>query len=116
MQRKKKSSSLEQPVPNFTKHDYSDVVGCFLEHDRLMESDISQLTCSDKYQLERTLNRFNDSELNDHLYRIFYFKKTENIALMRRWISYYIRQYPKQIIAKAKPYLDSKKVNARGLA
>ena len=110
MQRKKKSSALEQPVPNFTKHDYSDVVGDFSEHDRLMESDISQLTCSDEYQLERTLNNFNDSELNDHLYRIFYAKKTENIALMRRWISYYVRQYPKQIIAKAKPYLDSKKL------
>ena len=29
---------------------------------------------------------------------------------MRRWISYYVRQYPKQIITKAKPYLDSKKL------
>ena len=96
--------------PNFTGHDYSDVVGDFLEHDRLTENDISQLTCSDEYQLERTLNSFNDSELNDHLYHLFYFKKTENIALMRRWISYYMRQYPKQIIAKAKPYSDSKKL------
>ena len=110
MQRKKKSSALEQPVPNFTGHDYSDVVGDFLEHDRLMESDISQLICSDEYQLERTLNSSNDSELNDHLYHLFYCKKTKNIALMRRWISYYVRQYPKQIIAKAKPYLDSKKL------
>ena len=110
MQRKKKSSALEQPVPNFTGHDYSDVVGDFSEHDRLMESDISQLICSDEYQLEQTLNSFNDSELNDHLYHLFYCKKTKNIALMRRWISYYVRQYPKQIIAKAKPYLDSKKL------
>ena len=54
MQRKKKSSALEQPVPNFTGHDYSDDVGDFSEHDRLMESDISQLTCSDEYQLERS--------------------------------------------------------------
>ena len=52
MQRKKKSSALEQPVPNFTKHDCWDVVGDFSEHDRLMESDISQLTCSDEYQLK----------------------------------------------------------------
>ena len=110
MQRKKKSSALEQPVPNFTGHDYSDVVGDFSEHDRLMESDISQLICSDEYQLERTLNSFNDSELHDHLYHLFYCKKTKNITLMRRWISYYVRQYPKQIIAKAKPYLDSKKL------
>ena len=62
-------------MPNFTKHDYLDVVGDFLEHDRLMESDISQLTCAEEYQLEQTLNNFNDSELNYHLYRIFYAKK-----------------------------------------
>ena len=29
---------------------------------------------------------------------------------MRRWISYYVRQYPKQITAKAQPYLNSKKL------
>ena len=37
-------------------------------------------------------------------------KKTENISLMRRWISYYVRQYPKQITAKVQPYLNSKKL------
>ena len=110
MQRKRKSTALEQPVPNFTGHDYSDVIGDFSEHDRLLENDISQLTCSDEYQLEWTLNSFNDSELNDHLYHLFYCKKTENISLMRRWISYYVRQYPKQITAKAQPYLNSKKL------
>ena len=110
MQRKKKSLALEQPVPNFTGHAYSDVVQDFSEHDRLMESEISQLICSDEYQLERTLNSFNDGELNDHLYHLFYSKKTKNIALMRRWISYYVRQYPKQITIQAKPYLDSKKL------
>ena len=102
--------ALEQPVPNFTGHDYSETVGDFLEHDRLSENDISQLICSDEYQPEQTLNSFNDSELNDHLYHLFYCKKTENIALMRIWISYYVRQYPKQITTKAQPYLDSKKL------
>ena len=29
---------------------------------------------------------------------------------MRRWISYYVRQYPKQITAKAQSYLNSKKL------
>ena len=110
MQRKRKSTALEQPVPNFTGHDYSDVIGDFSEHDRLSENDISQLTCLDEYQLEWTLNSFNDSELNDHLHHLFYCKKTENISLMRRWISYYVRQYPKQITAKAQPYLNSKKL------
>ena len=51
-----------------------------------------------------------DRELNDHLYQLFYGKKTKNITLMRRWISYYTKQYPKQIIAKVQPYLNSKKL------
>ena len=110
MLRKRKSAALEHPVPNFTGYDYSDVIGDFLEHDRLSENDISQLVCSDEFQLEWTLNSFNDRELNDHLYHLFYCKKTENISLMRRWISYYIRQYPKQITAKVQPYLNSKKL------
>ena len=75
MQRKRKSTVLEHPVPNFTGHDYSYVIGDFSEHDRLSENDISQLVCSDEYQLEWTLNSFNDSELNDHLYHLFYCKK-----------------------------------------
>ena len=81
------------------------------EHDRLMENDIDKLICSDEYQLERSMKSFNDCELNDHLYHIFYSKKTENITLMRRWIIYYVKQYPKQITAKAKPYLESKKLS-----
>ena len=110
MLRKRKSAALEHPVPNFTGYDYSDVIGDFSEHDRLTENYISQLVCSDEFQLEWTLNSFNDCELNDHLYHLFYCKKTKNISLMRRWISYYVRQYPKQITAKVQPYLNSKKL------
>ena len=97
-------------MPNFTGHDYSDVIGDFSEHNRLSENDISQIVCSYEFQLERTHNSFNDSELNDHSYHLFYCKKTENISLMRQWISYYVRQYPKQITAKVQPYLNSKKL------
>ena len=83
MQEKRKTTSLEHPVPNFTGFEYSDVIGEFSEHDRLSESDISQLVCADEFRLERTVNSFNDRELNDHLYQLFYGKKTENITLMR---------------------------------
>ena len=110
MLKKRKSAALEHPVPNFTGYDYSDVIGDFSEHDRLSEKDISQLICADEFQLERPLNSFNDRELNDHLYHLFYCKKTENILLMRRWISYYVRQYPKQITAIVQPYLNVKKL------
>ena len=110
MLKKRKSAALEHPVPNFTGYDYSDVIGDFSEHDRLSEKDISQLICADEFQLERPLNSFNDHELNDHLYHLFYCKKTENISLMRRWISYYVRQYPKQITAIVQPYLNLKKL------
>ena len=75
MQRKKKSVGTEKPLPNFSGHAYSDFVGEFSEHDRLMENNTDKLICSDEYQLERSLNSFNDRKLNDHLYHIFYSKK-----------------------------------------
>ena len=31
--------------------------------------------------------------------------------LMRRWITYFVKQYPTQIMLKAKAYLDSKKLS-----
>ena len=52
MQEKRKTTSLEHPVPNFTGFEYSDVIGEFSEHDRLSESDISQLVCADEFHLE----------------------------------------------------------------
>ena len=73
--KEEKSMGVELPLPNFTGHDYSDLIGEFLEHDKLLESDISKLNCSEEFQLDRTLNSFNDSELNDHIYHIFYSKK-----------------------------------------
>ena len=66
---------VEPPLPNFTGHDYSELIEKFLEQDKILESDISKLNCSDNFQLGRTLNSFNDSELNDHIYHIFYSKK-----------------------------------------
>ena len=36
--------------------------------------------------------------------------------LMRRWIMYFVKQYPTQILLKDKAYLDSKKTLTRGLA
>ena len=62
--KKKKSLGVEPPLPNFTGHEYSELIGEFQEQDKLLESDKSKINCSDNFQLERTLNSFNDSELD----------------------------------------------------
>ena len=111
MSKRKKISTTEETLPNYSEYAYSDIVKSFTEHDRLLESDVHSLNCFAEYQVEWSLNSFNDQELNDHLYRIFYSKKTENITLMRRWISYFVKQYPIQISHRAKAYLDSKRLS-----
>ena len=112
MSKRKKTSTKEEILPNYSEYAYSDIVDNFTEHDRLLESDVKRLNCFMEYQVEWSLNSFNDQELNDHLYRIFYSKKTpENITLMRRWITYFVKQYPIQISLKAKAYLDSKRLS-----
>ena len=75
MPKRKKTSTKEEMLPNYSEYAYSDIVDNFFEHDKLLESDIKSLNCFTVYQLERSLNSFNDQELNDHLYRIFYSKK-----------------------------------------
>ena len=62
-------------LPNYSEYAYSDIVESFTEHDRLLESDVQNLNCFAEYRVEWSLNSFNDQELNDHLYRIFYSKK-----------------------------------------
>ena len=111
MSKRKKSSTKEGLLTNYSEYAYSDIVDNFSEYDRLLESDLNSLNCSTEYQLEWSLNSFKNQELNDHLYRIFYSKKTENIMLMRRWIMYFVKQYPTQISLKAKAYLDSKNLS-----
>ena len=72
MPKRKKTSTKEGLLPNYSEYAYSDIVKNFSEHDRLLESDLNSLNCSTEYQLEHSLNSFKDQELNDHLYRIFY--------------------------------------------
>ena len=75
MPERKKISTKEEMLPNYSEYAYSNIVDNFSEHNRLLESDLKSLNCSTEYQLEWTLNSFKDQELNDHLYRIFYSKK-----------------------------------------
>ena len=110
MSKRKKISSKEETLPNYSEYTYSDIVESFTEHDRLLESDVQSLNCFAEYHVEQSLNSFNDQELNDHLYRIFYSKKTENITLMRL-ITYFVKQYPIQISNRAKAYLDLKRLS-----
>ena len=82
MSKHKKKSLKEETIPNFTGHSYSDVIRDFAEHDRLTESELSRLECHERYYLERSLNSFNDAELNDHLYQIYYAKRTNSTLVL----------------------------------
>ena len=104
MLKRKKSAHIEKIIP------CSEIIENFSEHDRLLETDLQSLECYKMYQIEWPLNSFNDGELNGHLYRIYYSNKTDITILMRRWISYFVKQYPEQIATKVKTYLDSKKL------
>ena len=102
MLKHEKRALKEEIIPNFTGYPYSEVLREFAECDRIPESELNRLECHEEYYLEWNLNSFNDAELNDHLYRIYYPK--------RRYIAYYVNLYPKQITQKASNYLDSKKL------
>ena len=82
MSKHKKKSLKEETIPNFTSHPYSDVIRDFVERDRLTESELSRLECHEKYHLECSLNSFNDAELNDHLYQIYYAKRTDSTLVL----------------------------------
>ena len=79
MSKRKKISTKEEMLPNYSEYAYSDIVDSFTEHDRLLESDVQSLNCFAECRVEWSLNRFNDQELNDHLYRIFYSKKQKTL-------------------------------------
>ena len=109
MLKHKKKALKEDTISNFTGYPYSEVIRDFAEHDRITESELSRLECHEKYYLECSLNSFNDAELNDHLYRIYY-PKCMDTQVLRRYIAYYVNLHPKQITQKASNYLDSKKL------
>ena len=109
MLKHKKKALKEEIIPNFTGYPYSEVIREFAECDRIPESELKRLECHKKYYLEWNLNSFNDAELNDHLYRIYYPKRMDT-QVLHRYIAYYVNLYPKQITQKASSYLDSKKL------
>ena len=116
MLKKRKSAVLEHPVPNFTGYDYSDVIGDFSEHDRLSEKDISQLICAHEFQLERPLNSFNDRELNDHLYHLFYCKKNRKYITNEAMDLLLCKTIPKTNHCNSSALSKLKEADARRLA
>ena len=106
MLKHKKKALKEETIPNFTGYQYSEVIRDFAECDRIAESELCRLECHEKYYSECSLNSFNDAELNDHLYRIYYPKRMDTL----RYIAYFVNLYPKQITQKASNYLDSKRL------
>ena len=109
MLKSKKKAAKEETIPNFTGYSYSEVIEDFAERDRISESELKDLVCYEKYYLEHNLNSFNDAELNNHLYRIYYPKRMDT-QVLRRYLAYYVKLYPRQITQKVKNYLNSKKL------
>ena len=87
MLKHKKKVVKEETIPNFTGYSYSEVIEYFAERDRISESELKDLVCHEKYDLERSLNSFNDAELNNHLYRIYYPKRMDT-QVLRRYLAY----------------------------
>ena len=82
MPKRKKNTVLDESILNYSKYNYSDTLDHFSEHDRLLEKELSSLECYNEYQREKPLNSFEDRALNDHLYRVYYSKKTKTTLLM----------------------------------
>ena len=82
MSKHKKKQLKEDTIPNFTGHPYLNVIQDFAKCDRLTESKLSRLECHERYCLECSLNSFNDTELNDHLYRIYYAKRMDSTLVL----------------------------------
>ena len=110
MSKQKKVSHAEKLITYFNEYKYGDSMEPFTESDRLTEEELVNLECYDEFQVERSLNSLDDNMLNDHLYKIFYSKKPETTSLMCHWISYYVCQHKSQIYAKARNYLEAKRL------
>ena len=110
MSKHKKKSVIEESIPNFTDYTYSNTIMDFANAIGLQKVICAVLNVMENINLKRNLNSFNDTELNDHLYRIYYAKCTDSTLVLRRWIVYYVKQYPKQISQRVNKYLDSKKL------
>ena len=110
MSKIKKKKVTEKPIIYYNTHKYTTTIQDFSESDRLSETELYKLECYSCYHVECSLNSLNDKTLNDYLDNIFYSKKPETAMLMRRWISYYVRQHKTQVQAKVVSYLDSKKL------
>ena len=111
MPRIKKSKMVEKPIPYYSKFDLTDKIEPFLESDRLTKRELNLISCSNQYQVERSLNSLNDQTLNDYLYNIYYSKKPSTAPLMRCWLSYFVKQHPTQIQVKVGDYLEPKKLS-----
>ena len=82
MPKRKKNTALDESILNYSKYEYSDILEHFSEHDRLLKNELSNLECYNEYQFVKPLNSFEDSALNDHLYRVYYSNKIETTLLM----------------------------------
>ena len=89
----KKESNCLEVLPNYSKYKYSDKLPPFNEYDCVSEMELSTLECYNGYEIEASLNQFNDQILNDHLYMIFQKKGLETPTLIRKLVSSFVHHY-----------------------
>ena len=105
-----KKGKKEGNVPNYSKYEYTEMMQTFSKTDRLLESELNSLECYDTFQLEAPLNTFNETTLNDHLYKIYHKKQLVSVETMRKLVSFFVRQYKTLLELRVRAYLDSKKL------
>ena len=90
--------SIKAQLLNYIQYEYADTLLPFREQDRISESEISSLICSDRYVLETHLNQLTDQILNDYLYMLYQKKALETSELIRKLVIFFVRRYQDQLM------------------
>ena len=98
----------DDEIPIFNRYECLRTLTAFAESDKLLESELSSLECYTEYQLEASLNSFNDHKLNNHLYIIYSTKRRETVKFMRQLVGFYVCQHRTKMTERVKDYLETK--------
>ena len=93
MGKRKKTTNIVKALPNYGKHEYAVKMQTFKESDRILERDLHTLECYKNHVIEAPLNSFSDWSLNDHLYSVFKRKNLETPKVMRKLVTFFVKQY-----------------------
>ena len=98
-------------LPNYGKHEYTVKMQTFKESDRILEQDLHTLECYKNHVIEAPLNSFSDQSLNNHLYSMFKHKNLETPKVMRKLVTFFVKQYRVNLQPCIVDYLASKKMS-----